>query len=179
MTGVRRRVAVLAAVGIVAVPLTVVAAAFGCANLASVKLNKAGAKSGDTVSFVGRNFNTSPAASPVQVRWNSRTGKVLYEGRPVNNKLKGTFTVPQAAAGFYVIVATQLGPNGRLASGTPGRAPLKVRASSSSGAFVPPAGSGEGPAGYAPFAVGGLLSIALLGGLGTMLARRRSGAATL
>jgi hypothetical protein len=172
----RRRLAALAGIGILAVPLTIVATAFACANLATVKLDRAGATPGTTVSFVGRNFNTSPAASPVQVRWNGRSGQVLYEGRPVANKLRGTFTVPNAAPGYYVIVATQTGPNGRIASGTPGRAPLKVRATSSSQVFASPATPGEGPGGLPQAAWAALLSAALFGGLGVLVARRRPGA---
>jgi hypothetical protein len=175
----RRRLAVLAGIGILGVPLAVVATAFACANLATVKLNTAGATPGTQVSFVGRNFNTSPAASAVQVRWNGRRGQVLFEGRPVANKLKGTFTVPQAAPGYYVIVATQTGPNGRIAAGTPGRAPLKVRATSSSEVFAAPATPGEGPGGLAPAVLAGLLTAAMFGGLGAMAARRRSGAPAL
>src|SRR5690349_16358593 len=101
LPGKRRRVAVLAILGILGVPLAIVATAFACANLATVKLNRAGATPGTQVSFVGRNFNTSPQASPVQVHWNGRSGQVLFEGRPVNNKVRGTFTVPNARPGYY------------------------------------------------------------------------------
>ena len=180
MTGVRRRFAALATVGVVGVPLVVVGGAFGCANYASVKLDRAGGTAGSTVSFVGRNFNSSPAASAVAIRWNSRAGQVLQEVRAVNGKVRGTFTVPRAKAGYYVIVATQIGPNGRIASGTPGRAPFKLRAASKSSAYVAPASPGTGPAGLPPAAVGGgLLALALLGGAGTLAARRRTGTAAL
>jgi hypothetical protein len=175
LTAPRRRLAALAGIGILGVPLAVVATAFACANLATLKFDRAGGTPGTQVSLVGRNFNTSPQASAVQVRWNSRNGKVLYEGRPVNNKLRGTFTVPQAAPGYYVVVATQTGPNGRIASGTPGRAPFKVRATSSSGAV--PAAPTDGGSGPLPLALVALLAAGLLGGSAAMVARRRTGGA--
>ena len=172
MPATRRKLAALATVGVIGVPLAVVATAFACANLATVKLDRAGATAGTKVSFVGRNFNTSPAASPVQVRWNGRSGKVLYEGRPIGNKVRGTFTVPDAAPGYYVIVATQLGPNGRIASGTPGRAPLKVRGTSSSAAV--PAAPVDGGGGPTSLLWTALLGATLLGGSAALVARRRS-----
>lgn len=168
-----RRVGVLVVAGVLAAPLAVVATAFACANLATVKLDHAGATPGAQVSLVGRNFNSSPAASVVSVRWNSRSGKVLYEGRPVDGKLRGTFTVPKARPGYYVVVATQTGPNGAIAAGTPGRAPLKIRASRRSSEIVgAPAG---GPAAAPPLApIGlGLLALGLLGGLTTIATRGR------
>lgn len=176
MSGTRRRTAVLMTVGIIGVPLAVVATAFACANLFSARLNTASAKPGQQVSIVVRNINTSPAASPLQVRWNGRSGAVLAEGRPVGNKFRATFTVPNARAGHYIVLATQTGPNGRIASGSPGRAPLKVKTSSSEA--LPVASTpGGGPGGLlAPAALTGLLTLALFGGAGLMVARRRSSA---
>jgi hypothetical protein len=175
LSGTRRRIAALVTVGIIGVPLAVVATAFACANLYSARLNTASAKVGQQVSIVVRNVNTSPAASPLQVRWNGRSGQVLAEGRPVGNKFRATFTVPKAKAGYYVVLATQSGPNGRIASGSPGRAPLRVKASTSEA--LPVAGTpGGGPGGIAPTVLTGLLTLALFGGAGAMGARRRSGA---
>lgn len=159
----------------VGVPLSVVATAFACANLAALKLDHAGATPGTQVAFKGRNFNNNAAASAVQLRWNSRTGQILGEARAgAGGKIKGIFTVPQARPGWYIVVATQTGPNGRIASGTPGRAPLKIRAAASSsvvGGTVTPDG---GPAGPQPWLIGaGLLGIALLAGVSTIAVRRR------
>lgn len=177
MPRISRRFAVLATVGVLGVPLTVVATAFACANLATVKLNRAAATPGTQVSFQGRNFNSNPAASPVSVRWNGRNGKVLFEGRPARSgKLSATFTVPQARSGYYIVVATQVAPNGKPAPGTPGRAPLRVRSSggSSNSTVVAPVTSGGGPAAPQALAIGlGLSAFMLVGGLSTMVVRRR------
>lgn len=171
----RRKLAVLAVVGMVGVPLSVVATAFACANLAALKLDHAGATPGTQVAFKGRNFNNNAAASAVQLRWNSRSGQVLGETRAgAGGKIKGIITVPKARPGWYIIVATQTGPNGRIASGTPGRAPLKIRAAASSSVVGAPGTFGGGPAAPQPWLIGaGLLGIALLAGVGTIAVRRR------
>lgn len=173
LPGTRRKFAVLASIGVLGIPLAVVATAFACANLATMKLNRANATPGTQVSFVGRNFNSNAAASPVAVRWNGRSGPVLFEGRPTAGKLRGTFTVPNAKPGYYIVVATQTGPNGRIASGTPGRAPLKIAGSSSS-AVVAPGPSTAGPAAPDGLLVGlGLSAFMIVGGLGAIAVRRR------
>ena len=172
----RRKLAVLAVVGIVGVPLSVVATAFACANLAALKLDHAGATPGTQVAFKGRNFNSNVAASAVQLRWNSRNGQVLSEARPgAGGKIRGILTVPKARPGYYIIVATQTGPNGRIASGTPGRASLKIRAASSSSSVVAaPVTPGGGPTTPQPWLIGaGLLGVALLAGVSTIAIRRR------
>lgn len=170
-----RRFAVLAAVGIMGVPLTVVATAFACANLATVKLNRAAATPGTQVSFAGRNFNSNAAASPVSVRWNGRNGEVLFTGRPSSNgRMSATFTVPNARPGHYVVVATQIGPNGRPAAGTPGRAPLRVARSAGSSTVAAPVTTGGGPVAPQTLAIGlGLSAFMLVGGLSAMAVRRR------
>jgi hypothetical protein len=177
LSSTRRRFAVLAAVGLVGAPLAVVATAFACANLATVKLSRAAATPGSQVSFVGRNFNSNAAASAVSLRWNGRAGEVLLQTRPsTDGKIRGTFTVPSAKPGYYVVVATQTGPNGRIASGTPGRAPLRVAASRSSRSTVagPVTFGSDGPAAPQGLAIGlGTSALMLLGGLGALAVRRR------
>jgi hypothetical protein len=175
LSSTNRRFAVLASLGILAVPLTVVATAFACANLASAKLNRAAASPGTQVSFMGRNFNSNAAASPVSIRWNGRSGQVLAIARPASTgKVSTTFTVPNAKPGYYVIVATQTGPNGRPASGTPGRTPLRVSGSSNRSSIVVGPVTSGGPAGPPPLAVGlGLSALMLIGGIATTAVRRR------
>lgn len=173
-----RRLAVLGAVGIIAVPLTVAATAFACANLMSAKLDRAAASPSTQVQFMGRNFNSRAGASPVAIRWNGRNGKVLFEGQPSRSgKLSTKFTVPTAKPGYYMVLATQIGPNGKPAAGSPARAVLKVvrsTGSSNSSVAAAPVTPG-GPAGpQAPLAIGlGLSAIMLVGGLATMAVRRR------
>lgn len=173
-----RRFAVLAAIGIIGVPLTIAATAFACANLMSAKLNRASASPSSQVQFMGRNFNSNAAASPVSIRWNGRRGAVLFEGRPARSgKLSTKFRVPNVRPGYYMVIATQDGPNGRPAAGSPARAVLKVvrsRGSSNSSVVAAPVTPG-GPAGpTAPLAIGlGLSALLLAGGLATVAVRRR------
>lgn len=170
-----RRFAVLAAVGIAAVPLVVVATAFACANLVSAKLDRASASPGTQVQFMARNLNSREGASPAIIRWNSRNGAVLFTGRPDRGKLSTKITVPNVRPGYYIVMVTQIGPNGKPASGSPGRAPLKVvrKSSSSSSVVAAPVTSG-GPAAQPPLAIGlGLSALMLVGGLTAMAVRRR------
>ncbi len=163
-------------VGAVGIPLSVVATAFACANLAALKLDHAGAQPGTKVAFTGRNFNSNAAASAVQLRWNGRNGQVLAETRAATGgKIRGIFTVPSARPGYYILVATQTGPNGRIASGTPGRASLKIRSASNSSVVGAPVGPGGGPSAPQPWLIGaGLLGISmLLAGISTVAFRRR------
>jgi len=173
----------------IALPLAVVATAFACGSLATLKLNRATAKAGNTVRAVGGNFNSNAKASAVQLRFNGRNGRVLWEGRPATNgRFTADFEMPSATPGQYVILATQTGPDGRPAAGTPGRAPLKMRkskssrksesAESSSVAVWSSPGDG-GPAAPlrapAPVAVilgSALLAVALAGGGVALVARR-------
>ena len=112
-----------------ALPLLVAAAAFACGSLATLKLNRATATAGAKVVAVGGNYNTSPQASPVQLRFNGRNGLVLWEGRPTRTgRITAPFEFPKVRAGAYVILATQTGPDGRPAAGTPGCAPLQGKA---------------------------------------------------
>lgn len=182
MSRTSRRFAVLASIGILGIPLAVVATAYACANLASAKLNRAAATPGTKVSFMGRNFNSNAAASPVTIRWNGRGGQVLATARPASNgKVSTTFTVPRAKPGYYVVLATQIGPNGRPAAGTPGRAPLRVGVSrkSNSTVVVAPVTTGGGPAAPLALPVGlGISAFALIGGLTAMAVRRRRSAST-
>ena len=180
MSRTSRRFAVLASIGVIGIPLAIVATAFACANLASAKLNRAAASPGTTVSFMGRNFNSNAAASPVSIRWNGRGGAVLATARPARTgKVSTTFKVPNVRPGYYVVVATQTGPNGKPASGTPGRAPIRVARGSSSSVVVAPAPTGGGTAGPQALPIGlGLSAFMLVGGLMTLAVRRRRSVST-
>lgn len=150
----------------VAIPLAVVATAFACANLTTLKLDRGAVAPGSDVTAYGRNFNSNPNASTVTLRFNGRNGRVLWEGRPASNgKLTGTFKAPNVQAGQYVIVATQTGVDGRPAAGTPGRAPIRIKGGASSSAAPAPAGPSGPTLPSLPVAAGtALLMLALAGG---------------
>lgn len=174
-----RRKFTLAAVAMVALPLIVVATAYACARLATVKLDRATAREGTTITAIGRNFNSAANASTVKVRFNSRNGKVLWEGRPDGKgRFRATFKMPSSAPGYYVILATQTVASGAPAAGTPGRAPIRVKAASSSRSTavspVPTGGATPGDPGMPAGISITLLLAALAGGALTLSARRRT-----
>lgn len=177
----RRRAGVGLIAAAVAIPLAIAATAFACANLASLSLTRSVVAGGADVTAYGRNFNSRPQASAVQLRFNGRAGRVLAEARPAaNGKLTATFKAPaDVRAGRYVIVATQTGPDGRPAAGTPGRAPLRIKRSRASTAVAPPAGTSTPTLPSAPVAIGlAALMLGLAGGGVALVggARRRSAA---
>ena len=143
--------------------------------------------------FIGRNFNSD---SDVTLRWNSRTGAVLWQGRPSQRgTISGSFRVPRTRSGNYVVLGTQQRADGNPAPGTPSRAALRVRARSARGAVAPPWVSAKpaepgGPGGVlaelrsatpAPVTLGALLAALALAGSGLMVlsgsARRQLGLA--
>ena len=183
MSAKRRARNTLVVVVALAVPLAIASMAFACARLATLKLDRSGGRPGVAVDAVGRNFSNDPSSSPVALRFNSRNGRVLWQGRADRQgRISGSFAIPNARPGHYVIVATQQTAEGRPAAGTPGRAPLAVRQGASSaaaaGAPMPPAaGSPGGGLPAAPIALIPLLLLVLgagAGGLATM-GRRRNG----
>lgn len=185
----RRKFWFLTGICAIGIPLAVVATAFACGSLATLKLNRATATSGVDVRAVGGNFNSNPRASTVQLRFNSRNGRVLWEGRPAaNGKFTADFKAPGAAAGSYVILATQTGPDGRPAAGTPGRAPLKFKKTSNSSttsdsstavaAWSSPQGGPPAASDGTSISLGlvsglGLFALASLGGGGLLVKRSR------
>jgi hypothetical protein len=163
-----------------AIPLAVVATAYACANLATLKLDRGAVSAGTGITAYGRNFNSNAKASTVTLRFNGRNGRVLWEGRPQSNgKLTGTFKAPSVQPGQYVILATQTGIDGRPAAGTPGRAPLKIKAGSAASAAAPaPAGSSGPTLPSLPVGAGmALLMLALAGGGLALIAGGRREAA--
>ena len=121
-----------------AIPMVVASTAWACGRLATLYLSSDSGRPGSEVTFTGRNYNTAPTSSDVFVRFNSRSGQVLAQARAdASGRISGTLTVPSARRGNYVIVATQTTANGAQASGTPGRAPFRVRRASSSSSALP------------------------------------------
>lgn len=115
----------------VAVPLLAASFAYACAALASLSVNPGAADAGQTVSGYGQSFSNthggSPSIEPVVVRFNSRTGPVLWSGRPDNSgNISFSFVVPKVTPGQYTIIATQNNADGQPAPGTPARAAFQV-----------------------------------------------------
>ena len=127
----KRRPLYLMAFGVVAVPLVAASIAYACSALASLSVNTQSADSGATVTGVGRNFSNAhggaPSAEPVVLHFNTRSGPVLWSGRPdANGNVDFSFQVPRTAAGSYALIATQNNADGVPVSGTPARASFTV-----------------------------------------------------
>lgn len=171
----------LVVVGALAVPLAVASLAFACARLATLDLDRKGARPGATINAEGRNFSNNEASSAVALRLNSRRGPVLWEGRPDRQgRFAASFQVPNARRGHYVVLATQLTGEGRPAAGTPGRAPLKIRRARRRAAAVAPVATTTPGGGGLPSApTVAIPFLLLLGGAGATAivagARRREG----
>ena len=126
----RRRLAVAVA-GVVAVPVLAASIAYACGALASLSVSPASGDVGTTVHGSGKGFSnahgSSPSTEPVYVRLGSRTGAILWEGRPDSaGDISFAFTVPNVAPGSYTILATQNNADGTPAAGTPARATFQV-----------------------------------------------------
>jgi len=127
----KRRPLYLMAFGAVAVPLVAASIAYACSALASLSVSAQSADSGVTVTGVGRNFSNAhggaPSAEPVVLHFNTRSGPVLWSGRPdANGSVDFSFQVPRTAAGSYALIATQNNADGVPVSGTPARAAFTV-----------------------------------------------------
>ena len=151
---VKRRPLYLMAFGAVAVPLVAASIAYACGALASLSVSPASGDVGSTVSGVGKGFSNShggaPSAEPVVVHFNSRTGPVLWSGRPdASGNIEFSFTVPKADPGSYTLIATQNNADGVPASGTPARASFQVTGPAPAVAPAPAAAPAE-PVAAAP-----------------------------
>lgn len=123
----RGRWAFLAAIGTFVVVLG--AAAFACANLATLSLSTAAAEAGTKVTFTGASFavpraSTGLSPTPVVVHWEWEGGPVIAEVVPDRyGSISTEFIVPEVRPGTYVIVATQRTP--RRVDGAPeGQSPV-------------------------------------------------------
>jgi len=141
----------------VAVPLVAASIAYACAALASLSVNPGAAEAGQTVTGYGQSFSNthggSPSVEPVVVRFNSRSGPVLWSGRPDSSgNISFSFVVPKAAPGQYTIIATQNNADGQPAPGTPARAAFQVTGTPEPAAAPVAVAPAEPPAPAAPAA---------------------------
>lgn len=126
-----KRVVLLMALGLMAVPVTAVGVAYACTALAVTDINVKTATVGDTVTVTGKFFaphdSSDIRTSPAIIRMDRVDGPALAEASPNG---AGTFsvniTVPASDAGEHVVIVTQTGINGAPAYGTPARTVLMV-----------------------------------------------------
>ena len=182
----RRRVGFLLIFGAL-VPLVVAATAWACGVLATVKLDRTVAAPGQELNVTGINYSAPGTTfTPVQIRWNSRSGPVIATAVPdASGRISTTARVPAGTEpGWYVVNGTQFRlSDGTPKSGTPGRTTLRVQgaaqSSSSPWSGAPGAGAGVtvdgGPGGppLVPTLLGLAMSLGLLGGGLTLVSRSR------
>ncbi|MFN2538683.1 MAG: hypothetical protein ABR549_11140 [Mycobacteriales bacterium] len=162
-----------------AIPIAIFAsAAWACGILATTSSSPKVVAPGGTVTVTGRNFAAaSSSVTPIELRWNSRTGPVLPGG--VNQSSRGftaNVTVPSTEGpGWYVINAVQYNTsNGTPVAGTPGRTTVRVQGSGASSAAPWGAAKPTGGPGSPDLPLPGiLLSVALLATGLTLVARDR------
>ena len=119
------------------------AAAFACTNLATLNLSSNAGKAGDVITVTGTSFaagRDGASSLPVQLHWNGVDGKVLAEAVPDKaGNISATFTVPEGAPGYYVLVATQKDASGVDTYGTPARASYQILGPNGQSVVAPPA----------------------------------------
>jgi len=131
MNGTRRRPLYLAVFGTIAVPLVAASIAYACGALASISVSTSSGDPGATVNGVGTGFSNShggaPSSEPVVLHLETRSGPVLWSGRPdASGRIEFSFVVPQVDPGPYALIATQNNADGVPAPGTPARASFTV-----------------------------------------------------
>lgn len=164
-----------------AVPIAIFASsAWACGVLTTITSDTKVAAPNQTITVSGRNFsNSSASVTPVELRWDSRTGTKLNDqeinvaGRAFSANVKVPST---AGAGWHVVNATQYNiSTGAPVAGTPGRTTVRVQgaavASTSPFGAAKPSSGGPGSPDL-PLA-GILLSVALLATGLTLVARGR------
>ena len=121
------------------------ATAFACTNLATLNLSSTAGKAGDLVTVTGSSFAVGRGDAPtlpVQLRWNGVDGVVLAETVPDRaGNISATFTVPEGAPGYYVLVATQKDARGVDTYGTPARASYQILGPNGQSVVAAPAAS--------------------------------------
>ena len=159
-----------------AASLIVGAAAFACTNLATLNLSSTAGKAGDIVTVTGSSFAVGRGDAPtlpVQLRWNGVNGTVLAETVPDRaGNISATFTVPEGAPGYYVLVATQKDARGVDTYGTPARASYQILGANGQSVVTPPAAASAAAVPSEPSSTGIIaLTVALgLVGLGLFAA---------
>ncbi len=168
----KRKGALLLA-GAAAASLVVGAAAFACTNLATLNLSSTAGKAGDVVTVTGSSFAVGREGNPthpVQLRWNGVNGTVLAETTPDRaGNISATFTVPEGAPGYYILVATQKDARGVDTYGTPARASYQILGPNGQSVVAAPAASTAAAVPAEPSSMGIIALTVGLGALGLAL----------
>lgn len=173
----RRRVGFLLMLGAL-VPLAVAATAWACGVLATLKVDRTVAAPGQQLEVTGANYsNDMTNFTPVQIRWNSRTGPQIGQATPVGGRIETQVTVPaNSDPGWYALNGTQYNINtGTPKSGTPGRTTLRVQGAAAAGGSAWGKAPGGGPVVRVDGGPGGPPLLPTLLGVGLSLGLLASG----
>ncbi len=168
------------------IPIAIFAsAAWACGTLTTISSSTRVAAPNQSITISGRNFGAIPANTPVEIRWNSRTGPKLNSADiiPQGGAFSVNVKVPASAKpGYYVVNATQfVSSTGKPKSGSPGRTTIQVKgaAVASAAPWGASNATGSGGPGLPDMPLLGIvLSAALLGTGLTLVARGRGQKAT-
>jgi len=162
------------------IPIAVFAsAAWACGTLTTISSSTKVAAPNQSITISGRNFGATPANTPVEIRWNSRTGPKLNSADiiPQGGTFSANVKVPASAKpGYYVVNATQFSSStGKPKSGSPGRTTIQVKGAAVASAAPWGASNATGSGGGSGLPdmplLGIVLSAALLGTGLTLVAR--------
>jgi hypothetical protein len=104
-----------------------VAGAFACVSLATLTLSANSGPAGARIAVTGTEYSVVSPALPVVLRWNDVDGPELARATPnAKGEISATFTVPQGAPGYYVVIGVQRGADGQHRYGTPSRASYQI-----------------------------------------------------
>lgn len=122
--------------------LSVAAVAYACSPGSSITLDQQAGVAGSKVDGAAEGFLSGASARPVEIRFNSLEGRVVWSGVPNSaGKALFSFKVPELQPGTYTIVATQLSAAGVATdAATTARASFKLQAPTAVPAVPAPAG---------------------------------------
>lgn len=116
-----------------AVPVGAASLAYGCTALATMTV-QSGVAPGQTITGIGKAFNggghgTPAGTTPVELRWNTRTGPLMATAAPTDasGNISFSFVAPNVPPGSYVLIGVQTNPaNGTPFYGTPARQSVTI-----------------------------------------------------
>lgn len=134
----RLRKVLLVSLLALALPVAAASLASACTALATMRVSS-GVAPGQTITGTGRAFNggghgTPAGTTPVELRWNTRSGPLMAMAIPADaaGNISFSFVAPNVPPGSYVLIGVQTNPaNGTPFYGTPARQTVTIVAGSS------------------------------------------------
>ncbi|MDQ6615221.1 MAG: hypothetical protein M3083_10845 [Actinomycetota bacterium] len=93
-------------------------AAFACTDLAVLNFNRPAAPPGAAITINGSSFSTAIANQPFEFHWNTPDGPLLARAyADQTGNISTTFTVPDAAPGYYLVWVSEPHASGQVKGG--------------------------------------------------------------